>query len=70
LILDQTVNVSVENNGDVSITFNRHDKDDDKDVNINIYAGEFKKGVKYQEKYNDFNTEIVFDKFAKVRALQ
>jgi len=47
LILDQTVNVSVENNGDVSITFNRHDKDDDKDVNINIYAGEFKKGVKY-----------------------
>jgi hypothetical protein len=42
-MLDHTVNVKVEDDGDVRFTFNNHQKDNPLDVNINIYAGEFKK---------------------------
>ena len=43
-MIDQTINVSVEDNGKVRFTFNDHDKEDDTDVKINVYAGEFKPG--------------------------
>jgi len=38
---EQTLNVIVEDDGGVRFTVNQHDKDDEKDVNINVYAGEF-----------------------------
>ena len=38
---DQVLNFSIEDNGDVRMTYNAHDRDDVKDVKIVVYAGEF-----------------------------
>jgi hypothetical protein len=76
-IFDQSVNVSVEDDGGVRCTFNHHNKLDELDVCIKVYAGEFlppdqikEDGALGEEKYRDFNTTINFSKFAKKNALK